>query len=57
MIREGFDLFGLDTELKLEARNLLGTDYKEFQERGPNRIYYNHYNVGTSFAVSLTTRF
>ena len=48
------DLMGRGLELKLEARNILRTGYKEFQERGANRVYYNHYDVGTSFAASVS---
>lgn len=55
--REGFTIRGLETELKLEARNILGTKYKEYQENGPNRIYYNLYKPGTSFSASFSVKF
>jgi hypothetical protein len=55
--REAFNLFDTDLEGKLEIRNIFGRDYKEFQERGPNTVYYNRYDVGTTFSASLTMSF
>ncbi len=57
VLRQGLSLFGRDIEMKLEARNLLGRGYDEFQERGGNRVVYNRYDVGTTLAVSLSTNF
>lgn len=55
--REALNLFNTDLEAKLEIRNIFGRDYKEFQERGPNTVYYNRYDVGTTFSASLTMSF
>jgi len=55
--REAFNLFDTDLEAKLEIRNIFGRDYKEFQQRGPNTVYYNRYDVGTMFSASLTMSF
>ena len=55
--REAFNLFDTDLEAKLEIRNIFGRGYKEFQERGPNTVYYNKYDVGTVFSASLTMSF
>jgi outer membrane receptor protein involved in Fe transport len=55
--RQGLKLFGQDMELKFEARNLTGTNYEEFQERGPNRVYYNRYERGRSFSLSVSVNF
>jgi hypothetical protein len=55
--REGFRMFGDDVEMKFEARNILGKGYKEFQQLGPNVVYYNRYDVGTSFSLSATWNF
>jgi outer membrane receptor protein involved in Fe transport len=55
--REGVKMFGQDLELKLEARNLTRQRYSEFQERGGNKVYYNRYDVGTTFSASVTARF
>ena len=41
----------------LEARNLFGQDYEEFQESGDNRIDINSYRQGQSFSASFTVRF
>jgi TonB-dependent receptor len=57
VVRQGFTLFQQDVEGKLEARNVLGRRYQEFQERGANVVYYNRYDVGTSFVASLTVNF
>jgi len=55
--REGFTWFQQDMEAKFEARNILGQGYEEFQQRDGNIIYYNKYDIGTSFAASLTVNF
>ncbi|WP_109807403.1 TonB-dependent receptor domain-containing protein [Sphingosinithalassobacter portus] len=55
--RQGISLGGIEAELKLEIRNILGTDYKEYQESGDNRIYYNLYQVGTSGSLGLSVTF
>jgi outer membrane receptor for Fe3+-dicitrate len=55
--REGIELLGRELELKFEARNLFGRGYKEFQKRDGNEVYYNRYAVGTSFSMSVSTKF
>ena len=40
----------------LEVRNLLNTDFDEFQELG-NKILINNYELGSSASLSLTARF
>ena len=57
VMREAFSLFGTDMEAKVEARNILGQGYEEFQQRSGNTVYYNSYDVGTVFAASLTVSF
>ncbi len=57
VIREGISLFGQELELKFEGRNLTGHGYSEFQERAGNRVYYNRYDIGTSFSASVTASF
>src|SRR5690606_2652523 len=57
VLRQGFDLFGQALDLKLEARNLLGRGYREFQKNGGNVVYYNKYDVGTSYAASVSMSF
>ncbi|AKM07681.1 TonB-dependent receptor domain-containing protein [Pelagerythrobacter marensis] len=55
--RQELDLFRVPVELKLEARNIFGRDHYEFQSNGTNRIEINTYEVGQSFALSLSTEF
>lgn len=54
--RQDFDLWGQELGLALEARNLLGTDFDEYQELG-NKIRINAYDLGTSVSASLTAKF
>ncbi len=55
--RQGVQLFGKELELKFEARNITGTKYKEMQESGDNRIYYNLYRTGTTFSFGGSLKF
>lgn len=58
VLRQEVPLFGNSRgELKLEARNIFGQDYEEFQEAGGNRIDINSYRQGQSFSASFTVRF
>lgn len=55
--RQGIDLFGIETELKFEARNITATKYQEFQRAGATRVFYNLYRVGASFSLGLGLKF
>jgi hypothetical protein len=55
--RQGFNLLGRDVEFKAELRNLLREDFREFQSRGGNVVYYNKYDIGTSYSISVSTNF
>lgn len=55
--RQGIKLFGVNTEWKLEGRNLTGTRYREYQQSGQNRIYYNLYRQGTTGMLTATVNF
>lgn len=55
--RQGIKIAGLNTELKLEVRNITGTQFREFQQSGNNRIFYNLYNVGTTASLGLSVNF
>ncbi len=57
VMRQGLDLFGLESELKLEARNITGRDNFEYQSDGTQRVEINSYRVGTSFSASLSVDF
>jgi len=54
--RKDFTVKGRDLGFALELRNLLGTEFEEYQEKG-NRIRINQYDLGQSASVSLTARF
>jgi TonB-dependent receptor len=55
--RQGVKLFGVDTEVKFTARNILGTKYQEYQQAGGNKIYYNRYDVGAKFSLGIGINF
>ncbi|KQY66820.1 MULTISPECIES: TonB-dependent receptor domain-containing protein [unclassified Brevundimonas] len=54
--RKDFEYGGRDLGFALELRNLLNTDFDEYQELG-NKILINNYELGSSASVSLTARF
>lgn len=54
--REGFALFGAEMEAKFEARNIFGRGHEEFQQSGDNRIDINSYDLGQSFALSISAK-
>ncbi|WP_034159413.1 TonB-dependent receptor domain-containing protein [Sphingomonas sp. ERG5] len=55
--RQGVKMFGLDTEIKFTARNILATKYQEYQQLGGNKIFYNRYNVGARFSLGIGVNF
>jgi outer membrane receptor protein involved in Fe transport len=57
VVRQGVNWFGQDLELKFEARNLLETEYEEFQERGGNKVFINRYDAGVKFSASVSAKF
>jgi outer membrane receptor protein involved in Fe transport len=57
VLRQEVPIFGVRTEFKLEARNLTGQDYEEFQLVDGNRIDINSYKVGQSFSLGVTVHF
>ncbi|GAB5348193.1 TonB-dependent receptor domain-containing protein [Alteriqipengyuania sp. 357] len=57
VVRQGLDVVGLPLELKFEARNLTGTDKYTFIENETGRVDTNSYQVGQSFALSLSAEF
>ena len=54
--RKDFTAMGKDLGFAVELRNLLGTDFDEYQELG-NKVRINNYDLGSSASVSLTARF
>jgi TonB-dependent receptor len=57
VIRQGLTFFQQDVTAKFEARNVFGTGYEEFQERGGNRLYYNRYDLGRTFVAAIEMNF
>ena len=55
--RQGINIAGVRLEAKLEVRNITGTKYKEYQENGENRIFYNRYRPGRSASFGLSATF
>ncbi len=55
--RQGLQFLGKGMEFKFEARNLLRTEYSEYQERGPNRIFFNRYDRGVKLSASISASF
>jgi outer membrane receptor protein involved in Fe transport len=54
--RKDFEAGGREMGFALELRNLLNTDFDEYQELG-NKILINNYELGSSASVSLSARF
>lgn len=48
---------GVNSEFKLEARNILGRKFQEFQRQGDSKVFYNRYKIGTTIAASMTVAF
>ncbi|TPG18672.1 TonB-dependent receptor [Sphingomonas koreensis] len=54
--RQGITIAGIGFEAKLDIRNITGTKYKEYQQSGSNRTYFNLYDVGTSGSIGLALK-
>ena len=52
--REGFELWGRTGEIKLEARNLTGTGYRESQTLNGSRIDNNRYDLGRAISLGVS---
>ncbi|MFA7601827.1 MAG: TonB-dependent receptor [Novosphingobium sp.] len=57
VLREGVDFLGQEIELKFEARNLLHSRHREYQQAGANVVEFNTYDMGTTFALSAQVKF
>jgi outer membrane receptor protein involved in Fe transport len=56
-LRKGFQVAGRLFSFGLEAGNLLGEDFEEFQELGGRRIDLNTYDMGRSVSFSVGLKF
>jgi TonB-dependent receptor len=54
--RKGFDVMGKEVNLSVEVRNLLGTEYEEYQE-AKGRVDIMKYPLGSSLSLGLSTKF
>lgn len=57
VMREALEIAGQEFELKFEARNILGTDYRESQTLNNSTIINNGFDIGTRFAMSIGINF
>ena len=54
--RHKFEVRGQEFTAGLEARNLLGEEFDEYQKRGGSQIKLNNYDLGRSVSISLSAR-
>jgi len=57
VLRKGVDFGDTEVTVGFEARNLLGTEYQEYQELGGGRVDINRYEPGRSFSLSISASF
>lgn len=57
VLRKGVDIGNTAVTVGFEARNLLGTEYQEYQELGGGRVDINRYEPGRSFSFSVSASF
>jgi len=57
VMREGFEFLDQAFEAKVEIRNIFGRGHEEFQQAGDTRIDVNTYDVGTTFAGTISVTF
>ncbi len=55
--REEVTVGATPLELKLQVRNILGTEFRESQTLGDSTVLNNRYDVGTSFSFGITAKF
>lgn len=57
VVRQGFTLFNQSLDFKAEVRNIFGRGYSEYQQSGANIIYFNKYDIGTKYGLSISANF
>jgi hypothetical protein len=58
VLRQGFNFLGSQAELKVEARNIFETGYREFQDYGEGGLIdVNSYENGARLSAGLSLRF
>jgi outer membrane receptor for ferrienterochelin and colicin len=56
-LRHKFEAWAQEFTFGVEARNLLGEEFDEYQARGGDEIKLNNYELGRSVSFSLSARF
>lgn len=57
VLRKGFTLGGIDMTVGFSARNLLDTEYREYQTRNGAEVEVNRYDPGVTYSLSLSASF
>ena len=57
VLRQEFNLGGNAMSLGFSARNLLETDFHEYQQVGGNKVDVYRYEPGVSYTLSLSASF
>lgn len=57
VMREEINIFRKTIEMKLEVRNILGTDFVESQTLGATQILNNSFEIGTGFSFGISAKF
>ncbi|MFN4286979.1 MAG: TonB-dependent receptor domain-containing protein [Brevundimonas sp.] len=57
VLRQDFTVWNRDLQFGFELRNILNTEYQEYQLLNDSRIDINRYDLGRSISFSLSTRF
>lgn len=57
VLRKGIDFGNTEVVIGFEARNLLNTEFQEYQELGGGRVDINRYDIGRSYQLSVSANF
>lgn len=57
VLKKGFRLWDTDVVLSMEARNILGEEYHEYQKHGSGRADVMRYDLGTTYAFEISASF
>lgn len=57
VLREEQPFYSLPIEFKIEARNLLGRKFQEYQKINGYKVYINRYDLGRVVSLSATAKF
>ncbi|MFC3717296.1 TonB-dependent receptor domain-containing protein [Luteimonas soli] len=57
VLKKGFRMWDTDLTLSFEARNILGEEYREYQEYGGGRADVMRYDLGTTYSFEISASF